>query len=104
MDDEDKNSTASNSKSVNYTHDDGSSMYTVLNAEIDKNKIKLIAEKELSVINFNSKILQKDLNICNLDRESLKGKYYDKDGNVIYMVGSKYYMFKLNIKELSKIY
>lgn len=79
-------------------------MYTIHDAIIDKNLLKEITENELSVINFSSKALQKKLEFCNLVREDLKGKYYDKDGNVIYKVDSKFYMFDLKIKELKDIF
>lgn len=80
------------------------SMYTVHGAVINKDSLKVITEKEFSAINFKSKPLQKQLDFCNLNDEDLLGKYYDKDGNVIYQAGSDLHMFDLRIKELSKLY
>ena len=50
------------------------------------------------------KILQKydkELSFCNLDKENLIGKFYDKDG-WIYFKSEKYYRFELQIKEFKK--
>lgn len=80
------------------------SMYTVHDAVIDKAKLKVITDKELSLINFKSKALKEQLYFCNLGKEDLIGKYFDKDGNVIYTVGSDYYMFTLRIEELARAY
>jgi hypothetical protein len=79
-------------------------MYTVHDAVIDKDKLKVITEKELSLINFKSKDLRKQLDFCNLNKKDLIGKYFDKDGNVIYKVDSQYYMFTLRIEELAEAY
>lgn len=50
------------------------------------------------------KILEKydaDLSLCNLDKECLIGKFYDKDG-WIYFKDGQYYRFNLRIKEFAK--
>jgi hypothetical protein len=80
------------------------SMYTIHNAVINIDSLKVITAKEISAINFNSKTLNKKLSFCNLNKEDLLGKYYDKDGNIIYQAGAEFYMFDIRIKELSKLY
>jgi len=80
------------------------SMYTVHDAIIDKDKLKVITDKELTLINFKSRDLKEQLDFCNLNKKDLIGKYFDKDGNVIYTVGTEYYMFTLRIEELAKAY
>jgi len=79
-------------------------MYTVHDAVIDNDKLKVITDKELSLINFKSRALKQQLDFCNLSKKDLIGKYFDKDGNVIYKVDSQYYMFTLRIEELAGAY
>lgn len=79
-------------------------MYTINVALIDKDNLREISDKEFSVINFNSKTLLKNLAFCNLNREDLRGKYYDKEGNVVYKVDSELFMFDLKIKELKNLF
>ena len=41
------------------------------------------------------------LSFCNLDKENLIGKFYDKEG-WIYFKAEKYYRFDLKIKEFKR--
>ena len=43
----------------------------------------------------------KELSFCNLDKDVLIDKFYDKDG-WIYFKAEKYYRFELQIKEFRK--
>ncbi|MBO4706769.1 MAG: hypothetical protein J5647_13610 [Spirochaetaceae bacterium] len=43
----------------------------------------------------------KELSFCNLDKDALIDKFYDKDG-WIYFKAEKYYRFELQIKEFRK--
>ena len=78
-------------------NDLGSSWYT--NSSSDN-----IDVFEITSDMVTERILEKydnDLSLCNLDRESLIGKFYDKDG-WIYFKAETYYRFNLRIKEFAK--
>ena len=79
-----------------FINDLGSSWYT--NSSIDN--IKLFEITNEMINDYILEKYKKDLSICNLDRENLIGKFYDKEGWV-YFKAEKFYRFNLQIKEFA---
>ena len=80
-----------------YINDLGTSWYinsSFVNLEVFEITNDMITDRILEKYND-------DLSLCNLNRESLIGKFYDKDG-WIYFKAEVYYRFNLRIKEFAK--
>lgn len=80
-------------------YDLGGSWY--ITGEFDNIEANIITKEMLTKKILNK--YEKKLAYCNLDEESLIGKFYDVEGN-IYFKDGKYYQFDLRIKEFSKKY
>lgn len=78
-------------------YDLGGSWY--ITGEFDNIEANIITKEMLTKKILNK--YEKKLAYCNLDEESLIGKFYDAEGN-IYFNDGKYYQFDLRIKEFSK--
>lgn len=77
---------------------EGSSWYVTGSRET--NDYLKIIEKNMIVEKIMNKY-KNDFNCCNLTKDELAGKFYDKDG-WIYFKAEKYYRFNLRIKEFAR--
>ena len=78
-------------------NDLGSSWYT----ELEAGDIELFEIREDMVTDKILKKYDKELSFCNLSRENMADKFYDKDGWLYYKAGS-YYKFPVQIKEFKR--
>jgi hypothetical protein len=81
----------------------GYNMYTVLSS-INMSELKEITKdhlQELTLTNKEKECMELD---CNLDKNDLEGKYFDKNGNIYYTIGKQINQFTLRIEYFKKIY
>ena len=87
-------------KSVDTT---GYSMYTAPISTTINSLLKTITIELLSKIIISNKEIIK-LELCNLSKEELIGKYFDCDGYIYYNINNQLYRYNLKINCLKKIY
>jgi cell division protein FtsL len=82
----------------------GYSNYTTPNNSIKKSELKIIKKEHLQELIIKEKEL-KDMEIlCNMSKNDLVGKYFDKKGNIYFVTGRQINRFTLNIKYFKGIY
>jgi hypothetical protein len=82
----------------------GYSNYTIPNNSIKESELKIIKKEHLQKLVLREKE-QKDMEIlCNMDKNDLIGKYFDKDGNIYFITDKQINKFTLNIKYFKKEY
>jgi len=70
--------------------------------EIDSD-LKKIKDNDMTEIVINKKEM-KDAYCCNIGKEDLIGKYYDKNGFIYYELDNNIYRFYLKINYFKKLY
>lgn len=95
-------------KVFNYTVDKnpcllGYSIGTCPITEEIASDLKMINETDMSEIIITKKEM-KDSQCCNIGKEELIGKYYDKNGFIYYELDDHIYRFYLKINYFKKLY
>ena len=87
------------------THSDttGYSMYTVPIISPIQSPLKIITRKIVNEIYLMSNDY-KQLEQCNLVKDDLVGKYFDRDGYIYYPINAQIYKFNIKLKYFEKLY
>jgi hypothetical protein len=81
----------------------GYNMYTVPSS-INKSELRVITKEHLQELTLTVKEKECMELDCNIDKYDLIGKYFDKSGNIYYLIGKQMNQFKLRIGYFKKIY